>query len=237
MDLKPIERFLITSNKNKIKIYSENIDTIKHFNLQKSYADFIINQINTDKIYDLFLNNIENKNLTVLDIGANIGLFSLFIQDRSKVVYSLEPTPSHFKILKELTNEYSNITPIEVALNNFDNEIDFYLCENNTTKNSIKNIYDKKIIVKGIKLESLIKNLNLDHVDIVKCDIEGSEMIALTDELISPVKDIVYNWFIEVHATDDFSKQENRDIIKDILEKNNYNVIYYGIDTIHAFKK
>jgi predicted RNA methylase len=99
--MNPVETYLLNCNKNKIKIYSENNEIINHFNKKESYAHHIINDINMDRLYDIFLINMKKKDLIVLDLGANIGLFTLFIQERCKMVYSIEPTPSHFEILND----------------------------------------------------------------------------------------------------------------------------------------
>ena len=68
-----------------------------------------------------------------MDIGGNVGLFSLYIQDRAKAVYTLEPTKDHFDVLSKMVERYDNIHPLNVALNNEDALIDFYISSNNTS--------------------------------------------------------------------------------------------------------
>jgi FkbM family methyltransferase len=188
-------------------------------------------------MYDPILNSRDN--LTILDIGGNIGLFSLFAQDSAKVIYTLEPTPSHYSILTELTSAYSNIHALPIALHNQDSEIDFYVSTDNSTMNSSVNQYGIKISVNARTLASIIQATGLDHVDFVKCDIEGSEMAAITDETVAAVKNIVDTWFVEVHATDHSipwaeALEKNRQHIADIFRRQGYTVSEYRIDGLYV---
>lgn len=227
-----LKRELLTSKQQTLSIETDNVSIIQHFNNQNNFADIVLRQLNTDRLYDDFFKDAED--LTVLDLGGNIGLFSLYLQDRASAIYSVEPTPTHFDILKELTQDYENIHPINVALHNQDGEIDFFISNDNSTMNSTVNQYGTQIKVKSLTLDSLLKELNLDYVDFAKCDIEGSEMIALTTETLAPVKEKIGTWFIEVHATntDIFS---NRDHIKQVFESVGYKVDYYRPDGLIAY--
>ena len=100
--------------------------------------------------------------------------------------------------------------------------------------------------VEGLTFNSLLKKNNLEHVDFCKIDIEGSEMIAITEENLKPVYDKIDRMFIEVHATEsgpDMPWEKNLIINREKIEKVLKNVGYkYEIlpsmynDTIHVFK-
>jgi hypothetical protein len=55
--------------------------------------------------------------------------------------------------------------------------------------------------VQARTIATVLKENNLEWVDFVKCDIEGSEIQAITAETIDAVKDQVGSWFIECHQT------------------------------------
>ena len=234
-----LERQLLTS-KNKIhNIQSNNELCVQHFNNKNNYADVVLNMFNTDRFYDQIFLGWDN--ITVLDIGANIGLFSLYIQDRATAVYSLEPTPNHFSILKELTGEFKNIHPMQVALSDRDDVISFYVSEENSTMNSIVNEYGTKIEVQSKRLPTLLDDLNLPTVDFIKCDIEGSEMIAINDDIIAATKDRVKVWHLEVHATskypsEEYSLQQNRIQLGKIFMNNGYKTMLYRYDCLYAYR-
>lgn len=237
-----LKRQLLTSKQNMIDIITDDIKAEAHFANPTNHADIVLNQINNDRFMDQFF---EDKNdLTVLDIGGNIGLFSLFAQESCKAIYPVEPTPEHFHILKELTKDYPNVHPLNYAVSNENTTIDFYINEENTTMNSIANKYGTKVKVRAKTIRAIIDELELDHVDFVKCDIEGSEMIALTEETVDVVKDLIDCWFIEVHATNDpkTSKDwaaciaENRSKLTTIFEGAGYKVQNYRHDGLYIKK-
>ena len=235
-----LQRQLLTSKHTTIDIVSEDKSAQAHFDNRANFADIVLNQINTDRFYDAIFDGEDD--LTILDIGGNIGLFSLYAHDKSKAIYSVEPTPGHFHILKDLTKNYTNIHPVNVALHNEDTTIDFYISEENSTMNSSVNKYGTKIEVQARTLASLIKELELTHVDFVKCDIEGSEMAALTDETVGAVKDMVDCWFIEVHATDNEtlkgidSLRYNRGQLIEIFERQGYAAQILREDSLYIYK-
>jgi FkbM family methyltransferase len=235
-----LKRRLLTSNNEIIDIISDDILAQEHFSNKSNFADVVLDQINLDRFYDPIFDG--EQDLTIIDLGGNIGLFSLFIHDKAKAVYAVEPTPNHFHILKELTKDYDNIYPINLALHNQDTTIDFYISEENSTMNSSVNKYGTKVEVTAMTLASIIKDLNLTHVDFVKCDIEGSEMSAITDETVGAVKDIVDSWFIEVHATDDEnlkginSLRANREKLVAIFERQGYATQQLREDSLYIYK-
>jgi FkbM family methyltransferase len=230
-----LRRQLLTTKHTTIDIVTEDALADSHFANPSNFADVVLNQINNDRFMDSIF---QGEDLTVLDIGGNIGLFSLFAQDRCKAIYSIEPTPNHFHILKELTKGYSNIHPLNYAVSNENTTIDFYINEENTTMNSINNKYGVKVPVQTKTLKTIIDELGIKHVDFAKCDIEGSEMIALTEQTVGEVKDIVDRWFIEVHATENgsLSIEANRSRIAEVFRNVGYNVQDYRIDGLYISK-
>jgi FkbM family methyltransferase len=160
-----------------------------------------MDDINTKKLYDKWLKG--RKDLVILDIGANIGIFSLHVQDCAKRVLAVEPTPSHFGILKHLTREVVHVEPVNVALSSKNGPIQFHVFPNNTTMNSMVNNYTAGVplLVKGLDLAGLLTEYNVDHVDFAKIDIEGSEMRSVTPETLAPVFDKIDSIFMEVHIT------------------------------------
>jgi FkbM family methyltransferase len=83
------------------------------------------------QILDYFKNGIIiiNKNDVILDIGANIGLFSLWLSrlQNNLNIYAFEPIPTLFEILKINAEEVScnAIKPFCLGLSNSEKEIEF----------------------------------------------------------------------------------------------------------------
>jgi FkbM family methyltransferase len=237
-----LRKQLLTSKQTTIDIISEDAQAEAHFANPANFADIVLDQINNDRFMDQIFEGEDD--LTVLDIGGNIGLFTLFAQDRCKAIYPIEPTPGHFHILKELTKDYPNVHPLNLAASNENTTIDFYINEGNTTMNSLANKYGTKVEVEARTIKTIINDLGLDHVDFVKCDIEGSEMVALTAETVGEVAELVDCWFIEVHATNDpktgddwaVGIESNRRKLAGIFEDAGYEVQDYRHDGLYICK-
>jgi FkbH-like protein/FkbM family methyltransferase len=75
--------------------------------LNKYETEYVYNEIFVDKCYlkhDIKINDGD----TIIDIGANIGLFTLFVNQHCKdpVVYSFEPSPVVYELLKTNSKVY-----------------------------------------------------------------------------------------------------------------------------------
>lgn len=115
----------------------------------------------------------------VLDIGANIGYFTLLMAKQTKAVFAFEPDPDNFMILEKniKLNKAKNVELFNMAVGEFNGFVDLHRCDFN---NGMHRVYESKwckdqtIEVPIVKIDSLI-----DHADFVKMDIEGSEFGAL----------------------------------------------------------
>jgi FkbM family methyltransferase len=244
---------IITSSGDSIKLDIRDPDIANHVEDPKSYAKIIMRQINTERIYDRFLK--DRRDMTILDIGANVGLFTLYAKDSASRIVSVEPTPSHQNLFEKICGKYDNVELVKAALSGKDGDIEFFLCDNNSTCNSLIKTPDRNtnFTVKGLTLDSILKTCNLEHVDFCKIDIEGSEMVAITEDTLKPVYDKIDRMFIEVHATQDGpdlpwqkSLNINRKKIEEVLKNVGYNyenlpslyedTISLDNDVIHVFK-
>jgi FkbM family methyltransferase len=207
-----------------------------HFNAnEKNHGLTILKQINDFHFYDYLFS--DNKNLTVLDIGANIGLFSLHVYPICNKIIAFEPTPSHYSKLLKLTKN-TNIECRELALSDKCGEIEFKIDLHNSTMNSIVNFHNDKVIkVKCINLETILSIENLNIVDFCKIDIEGSEIIAITEETLKPIAGRIKEFFVEVHPTlplDGMDQQQNKMKLWNIFEKIGYDMEDINFETFMA---
>ena len=128
-------------------------------------------------------------NSSVLDIGANIGYYTLIMAKlvgNQGNVFAFEPEPSNFKILTKNieANSYCNIQAEKYVLSEHDGETKLFL--SNTDPGSHKiysspNVSKKNIIVDAISLDSYLKKHSIDPetINFVKIDVEGSEFGVL----------------------------------------------------------
>ena len=203
-------------------------------------TDIILDQINNERMYDPVLSG--KTDLTILDIGANIGLFSLYAQDSAQQIICLEPTPRTFNILQKLTKNIDKISIQSTALGNTNEKIKFYV-NDNPTINSLVNQVGQEVEVDCKTIASVLEQNNLSWVDFVKCDIEGSEILAINDATLEPVKNKIGSWFIEVHQTNantgavwPGNLEQNRQNLIAILKNAGYSAEPIIHDQIFAWK-
>ena len=188
---------LIASDRTEVRI--ELDPELQHFwQNGANYTDHTLNEINNVRFYDQLLST--HAKMRVLDIGANIGLFALYMHSHAEKIIALEPSPDTFSVLQKLTAPYSNIQCLPLALGYTCGNAEFYVNQQNTQMNGFMYKTDQKIVVPAVDLPTLIEQSAWDRVDLVKCDIEGGEIDALTFSKVNAVKDKVYTWFVEVHA-------------------------------------
>jgi FkbM family methyltransferase len=228
---------LLNLNKTPILIDINDESIKNHFNTPLNYGTHIINQINNGGCDPLI--PLIPKNATCIDIGANIGLISLWMAEKCNKIYALEPNKSNYEILKKITLGYDNIDCLKIALNVEDKPVNFYECDFNSTMNSLidfsnKNNYEE---VRGIRLDSFIKEIQEDIIDFVKIDIEGSEIISLNEEILSNCKGKIKSYYLEIHDTFEINNRDqygNLEIFNSIFKNLGYTAeqITYQVDNV-----
>lgn len=120
------------------------------------------------------------KGYVVLDIGANIGYYTLIFAKRvgeSGKVFAFEPDPDNFALLKKNieVNGYRNVILVECAVSNKTGKVKLYLSED-SARDRIYDSHDnrKSIEIESIRLDDYFANYN-GRIDFVKMDIEGAE--------------------------------------------------------------
>jgi FkbM family methyltransferase len=139
--------------------------------------------------YHYFLKSVIKKKDTIIDIGANLGYFSVYFSrwvGPGGVVYAVEPVGSVRKILIKNTENYKNIKIIPYALGESDKDIEiinttrktkgFIASGSNFIVDETKPVTDENIdkfnavMRKGSELFA-----GLSKIDFIKCDVEGYE--------------------------------------------------------------
>lgn len=121
----------------------------------------------------------------ILDIGANIGLYSIYCAKATGAaghVYCFEPEPVNFSFLKRniSLNKLSNITPSDTAVSSQEGEHTFYLNPLNKGDHRLHGdeAHTSTITVRTITIDGYLKG-RTEKVDLIKMDIQGAEMQAL----------------------------------------------------------
>jgi FkbM family methyltransferase len=156
------------------------------------------------------------------DISFDLGM----IEKYNVTVYGFDPTPKSIRYLDSLDLP-KNFKLKKYAISNKDGELIFNLPINeNHVSGSFTNIKSQnRITVQAKKLSTILEELefDIDDIDIVKMDIEGSEYEVIEDMLSNNIKP--KQLLVEYHHFFDFiSNKKTIDNIKLLL--NNYELFH-----------
>jgi FkbM family methyltransferase len=140
-------------------------------------------EIFKSRVYAPYLEN--KKDAVVLDVGANLGLFSLYASKYAKQVYAIEPSKEHYTCLTEMLkfNEISNVKPVNKAIYIEQGTFNLHHNPNKTMYSLHQAVHTdgmKPEPADTVTLEDFFNLENLDHVDLMKLDIEGTEIEVLS---------------------------------------------------------
>ncbi len=160
------------------------------------YIATLKEQINSGMYDHLFKGRT---NLIFLDIGANIGLVSIYAVPFCKRIIAVEPALETWKQLMKNTKDYQIIGVDQSALAPEDRLVDFYENDLNFTASSTVNTYGQKTTVRGRTLKSILDRNYLTHVDVAKIDAEGAEGESLSLDQLERAKGIIQSYYVETH--------------------------------------
>jgi FkbM family methyltransferase len=120
---------------------------------------------------------------TVIDIGANIGVLTLFFRKlvgNEGMIYSFEPNPVAFSILKKNINE-NNLTNIQIedkAVSNKNDKVSFTIDSSITNSRIAKNHKDVTLL-DCVSMDEYFTENKMKKIDFVKIDTEGYDLTVL----------------------------------------------------------
>lgn len=160
----------------------------------------IVKHNNFDAIIKFLIKELYKiKNPIIFDVGANIGQsierFSSLFKSEEFKIYSFEPIPKLFQILKNKYDLKKNIKLFQLALDDkiikskfFSYEYDkissliqadenskFYKSRKIAVKNSNYSNFTNEIEVQTTKIDNIADEQNIDKIDVLKIDTQGNE--------------------------------------------------------------
>jgi FkbM family methyltransferase len=112
----------------------------------------------------------------IVECGANIGITSLLFASRypNATIYSIEPHPSNFALLKRNVSNESRIVPINAAVVGLARPSVHLSADRPAWGNSL-NTNNVGFEVPAITISEMCKIHDLSRLDLLKVDIEGAE--------------------------------------------------------------
>ncbi|MEM0506907.1 MAG: FkbM family methyltransferase [Thermosphaera sp.] len=173
---------------------------------------------------------------TFIDVGAFIGFHTLYAYKiignrKPSLLVAVEPDPRNYQALIYRLPEAVNIRAVRLAIwISVDDEVEFYVGASrwrgsgsiSPTKWHKNNglLTGESIVVKTVRLDTLVRRMGISVVDLVKMDIEGAEYPVLTDPTLN--LSAVRNLVVEVHYKP--MSRESIEIHRS-LKRKGYNIV------------
>jgi FkbM family methyltransferase len=133
-----------------------------------------------------FIRRVCKPGLTMLDIGANVGLYTALagtqIGPLGKVI-AFEPDPESFALLQQTAaaNNLVNVQLVQAAASNSDGSALLFTSSENRGDNRLYHfeMTDGSVLVRTVKLDDYLEDSGISSVDLIKIDVQGYEGIAL----------------------------------------------------------
>ena len=174
------------------------------------------------------------KGMICLDVGSNIGYYTLLeskIVGADGKVIAIEPSPQNFQHLKknlEIQNA-KNVDAYNFAASDKNGEVNFLVYRESNGSFTIPDGEETDIPGDIIKvtaktMDSFLEELNINHVDFVRMDVEGYES-HIIQGMINIIKKSKPMFQIEVHASI-LGKEGTKKFFKE-FQKYGYEAKYY----------
>ena len=174
------------------------------FGAQEKYILFFMRDVT---------NVLEKNEVVFVDIGANVGQHSLFMSIFAKEVHAFEPYPPVLEKFRKLVaiNNINNIYIHPVGLSNENGQLPFSEPPDSDTGTGSFSHNESNLSLPLVIGDEWLEKIGTTRVDIIKCDIEGYEKLALlglrhTLEKYRPIIIMELNVGLEesFHSIDDF---------------------------------
>lgn len=175
----------------------------------------------------------------IIDLGANIGLFSLLMRKKfpyAKII-AIEADPKNFLVLRQNMERFSEVFCINAAIWNTKTKLKIDSSDNTAewgrTVSSITNEEKNITVIDAITMRDVKNEYYLETIDILKIDIEGAEYeLFLTDtEWLDDVKVVI----VEFH--DSIKKNSSNSFFKTLANRNDYSFGISGENVVVEFSK
>jgi len=168
-----------------------------------------------------FFCDVAKKKPVVLDIGGNLGYFSLVeLQAGAKKVISVEPVPSTFKLLTKTLEKYKEAEPLNMAISDCKESLKLYVGTDRNVTSSFRQLFVNtghslayEIIARAETLQSMEEKY---PITMVRMDVEGHEYRILSERIPDQIDSIN----IELHVLPPFNKRNAVSLLRCLCSQN-----------------
>ncbi len=179
--------------------------------IEQNFIAWILEEIYKTRLFEPYLPKVKEGSV-VIDAGANLGLTSYYFSSRFDKVHAIEPATEHMDVLKYMLdyNKITNVIPHKFALSMIDSPKEkFYHYSNKTMDSLYGNLAinnNTGLAQTGFedvplkRLDTFMKENNIEHVNLLKMDVEGVEFEIFGSESFANVADKIDHIVGEIHS-------------------------------------
>ena len=199
---------------------------------EKESATHVFSEIFIGECYPINKGTKQEK--VIIDIGANIGEFSVSMRINfpESAIFSIEPCKPEYNCLLENSQEY-DLFPFMIGISDKDEVLK--LVDRNSSGDSVflrKNINlnisdnEKTYDVNCINLNSFCHQNDIYHIDLLKVEAEGQEPEVLSGIDFSNI--FIDYITVDVGPERGNEKLDTHNSVREILEKSNFSQIKFN---------
>ncbi|WP_341872332.1 FkbM family methyltransferase [Lutibaculum baratangense] len=182
-----------------------------------------------DPVERAILSACATEDFVFIDIGANVGLYSLFVAGLAPrgQILAVEPQPDMFeRLLYNIAqNDAGTIKALRCALADREGELTLFVEDQNRGESSIKFLGSEEGSGNAIKVPArtllgVIREEGFARIDAIKIDVEGAEDLVMTEFLEEAPEELLPSLIIIENA----QARWQVDLIG-LMEKRGYHVI------------
>ena len=214
------QEFFINNSYKKIIIQN---DEIKFF-IPNQLTEYRVNTFFTKEPDMLrWIDSFKKKNnLIFWDIGANIGLYSIYnaLKNKSSTTISFEPSTSNLRCLSR-----------NISINNLEDKIKIFSLPLTNIENKFK--AEMKYQLLGTTVNYLLDNQILTVPDYIKIDVDGIEHLILEGSNRYLENKKIKSVIVEIN--ENFTEQYKK--VLAIMKKNQFKILQNEPNTNELYKK
>jgi len=204
----------------------------RYFYYDNKYTPILLDNLYSDL---KFLKKFLKKKINIIDIGANIGQFSIIIKFLfpDSRIEAFEPNKTIFPLLKKNISNYLYTKAHNYGAGNFNGIKKLYFIKNKSAQGSIYkkncqyNLENQKKLFHKINIKKIKRNKNYD---LIKIDTEGYEL-----NVIKNIKYIKCKYLYVENSENIYPYLKNYKFISKIEQE--YNLIGKKISIIKVFQR
>lgn len=211
--------------KKKIQYNKKNVEITINSDADES----VFGEIFQEREYKMLEPVITKAAAPIVDIGAHVGMFSVYcsVLNSGVRIFAYEPDEDNFAAMKDnlQDNNVKNVVAKNVAVGAEIGQRTLFVSNDSHNHSLLSaeaagDFSGEEKDVQVVTLTRILEQNRLERVSLVKMDCEGAEfeiLLNLPDEVFKKVD----NFYVECHR---YTYEMNPDKLRDIFQKNGFRV-------------